>query len=104
MPDADFIGRGSLNGRAPYTEIYLKVANQTVLRASFTTFGCGASIACASVATELLTGRSLVDCLAISEAEISDALDGLPSDKQFCAGIVAVAVRDAVAQAMHVHG
>jgi len=102
--DADFIGRASLNGRAPYTEIYLKVTNSTIQQAGFTTFGCGASIACASVATELLTGKSLVDALSISDAEICNALDGLPVEKQFCANIVATAVRDAVAQALRHQG
>jgi nitrogen fixation protein NifU and related proteins len=98
MEDADIIGRGSLNGRSPCTEIYLKITGSTVRRASFTTFGCGVSIACASVVTEMLAGRRRAECAEITESQIIDALDGIPSEKQFCAGIVVLAVRDAIAQ------
>jgi NifU-like protein involved in Fe-S cluster formation len=98
MDDPDVIGRGSLDGRAPYTEIFLKIADSAVQRASFTTFGCGVSIACASAATGLLAGRSLEECAKIDEDQIVAVLEEIPPDKQFCAGIVAMAVRDAVAQ------
>jgi nitrogen fixation NifU-like protein len=98
MEDADATGHGSLDGRAPYTEIYLKVTNGTIERAGFTTFGCGVSIACASVATELLCGKPIPACLAITDTEICDALDGVPPEKQFCAEIVVRAIQDAVFQ------
>ncbi len=98
MADPDVVGRAGLNGGAPYTEIYLKLNGATVGRATFTTFGCGASIACASVATELLPGRTAEECLALSAAELVTAIDGLPPEKRFCAGIVVAAIHDAVAK------
>jgi NifU-like protein involved in Fe-S cluster formation len=96
MPDADTIGRGSLNGHAPYTEIYLKIEGSTVRRATFTTFACGVSIACAAAVTDLLVGQSVESCELVTEAQIIAAVDGVPPEKQFCAAIVASAVRDAV--------
>ena len=35
LADADVIGRGSLDGRAPYTTLYLKITNQTITRCGF---------------------------------------------------------------------
>lgn len=84
MDDADVIGRGSLNGRPPCTEIYLKISQSAVQRTSFTTFGCGVSIACASVVTEMLAGRKRTDCADITESRVIEALDGIPSEKGFC--------------------
>jgi NifU-like protein len=99
MADADVVGRGSLDGRAPYTEIYLQVADGIVKKATFTTFGCAVSIACASIATELLAGKPLSECARISDFDVCDALEDVPTEKRFCASIVVQAIRDAVSQA-----
>jgi NifU-like protein involved in Fe-S cluster formation len=96
MADADVVGRAGLNGGAPYTDLYLKIDGGVVRRATFTTFGCGAAIACGSAATELLVGRTREQCSAITGEEIIAALDGLPPEKRFCAGIVVAAIGDAV--------
>jgi NifU-like protein involved in Fe-S cluster formation len=96
--DADIIGRGSLDGRPPRTEIYLKLADGVVGGTGFTTFGCGTAIACASVLTELISGKSLEDCRTITAGTLIDALDGVPDDKRFCADIAASALADALRQ------
>ncbi len=85
-------------GRAPRTEIYLKLKENRVAEAGFTTFGCGASIACGSVLTEMILHHTIHECQQIEFKMILDALDGLPADKEFCAEIALNALRDATRQ------
>jgi NifU-like protein involved in Fe-S cluster formation len=98
LTDADIIGRGSLDGRPPCTEIYVKLADGVIQQSGFTTFGCGASIACASALTELITGRTLADCRGISGKELIDILDGIPPEKLYCAKIAFAALNDVICQ------
>ena len=44
----------------------------------FKTQGCVAAIACSSVLTELLDGRSLAEIRGVTPQQISDSLGGLP--------------------------
>lgn len=49
-----------------------------VAAARFKTQGCVAAIACSSVLTDLLTGKSLAEARAITAEQISSALGELP--------------------------
>jgi nitrogen fixation NifU-like protein len=61
----------------------------------FQTYGCGPTIAAASVASELMTGRSVDDLLHVKPEEIERALDGLPEDRKHAAEVAAGALRAA---------
>lgn len=98
LSDVDIVGHGNLDGRPPKTEIYIKFSGNVIQRTGFTTFGCGASIASASALTELITGRTIDECRSINTPDILQLLDGLPSEKEFCASIVLAALRDAIRQ------
>lgn len=90
------VGDADLSGRAPRVQIYLVVDRDVIAQASFTAFGCGVTIAAGSVLTELAKGRTLDECRNITGRDIADALDGIPTDKQFCADVVAAALHDAI--------
>ena len=96
MKSPDAVGRASLNGRAPYLTIYLKMAHRVVAKASFQAFGCGYTIACCSALTEMVTGKTIDQCLSINPEQLIEALDGMPEYKQFCAQLAIDAVRDAI--------
>ncbi len=98
MIDPDVIGKGSLDGRAPYLELYLRFDGEIVSAANFTTFGCAAAIACGSAMTELVIGRSSDHCARIDERALIETLDGIPQEKAFCASLAVCALRDAVAK------
>jgi NifU-like protein involved in Fe-S cluster formation len=98
LENADAVGHGSLDGSAPYTTIFLRIEDSTIRQAGFQTFGCGVSIACASVLTELVTGQTLDSGRRITAQDVIDALDGVPEEKQFCAGLAVAALRDALRQ------
>lgn len=98
MDDANAVGRANVAGRAPYMTIYLKLKDEVVERATFQTFGCGAAIAAGSMLTEMVKGKSISACETLAEADIDDALGGLPPQKRFCAALALLALHDALKQ------
>ena len=96
IPNANAIGRSSLDGRAPYTNVYLLVREGRIEKAGFETFGCGFSIACCSLLTELATGRTIDECKALAAHEIIRGLGRVPENRQFCAELATKALHDAI--------
>src|SRR5690348_5734577 len=65
-------------------------------RATFQTFGCETAIAVASVATELIAGKTIEEALTMSGADLSAPLGALPPMKIHCAQLVEGALRSAL--------
>jgi nitrogen fixation protein NifU and related proteins len=65
-------------------------------RATFQTFGCETAIAVASVATELIAGKTAEEALAMGGTELSAPLGPLPPVKIHCAQLVEGALRSAL--------
>jgi nitrogen fixation NifU-like protein len=65
-------------------------------RATFQTFGCGTAIAVASVATELISGKTVEEALTMSGEDLSAPLGSLPPLKIHCAQLVEEALRSAL--------
>jgi nitrogen fixation NifU-like protein len=66
-------------------------------RATFQTFGCQTAIAVASVATELIAGKTVDEALSLSGEELAAPLGALPPMKIHCAQLVEGALRSALA-------
>jgi NifU-like protein involved in Fe-S cluster formation len=66
-------------------------------RATFQTFGCETALAVASVATELIAGKTVDEALNLSGSELSAPLGPLPPMKIHCAQLVEGALRQALA-------
>jgi NifU-like protein involved in Fe-S cluster formation len=66
-------------------------------RATFQTFGCETALAVASVATELIAGKTVDEALNMSGSELSAPLGPLPPMKIHCAQLVEGALRQALA-------
>src|SRR6201981_1575461 len=65
-------------------------------RATFQTFGCETAIAVASVATELIAGKTPEEALKMDSRELSAPLGPLPPVKIHCAQLVEGALRSAL--------
>src|SRR5580698_10285245 len=65
-------------------------------RATFQSFGCGTAIAVASLATELIRGKTAEEALALKTEELAGELGPLPPMKIHCAQLVEGALRSAL--------
>lgn len=63
--------------------------------AKFKTFGCGSAIASSSLATEWVKGKSVEDCVKISNQDIASYL-ALPPVKKHCSLLAEQAIRAAI--------
>jgi Mrp family chromosome partitioning ATPase len=76
-------------------EFWLQVRGERVQRVRFTTDGCGSSMACGSMTTELATGRTIDEAYGIEHKDVLDALGGLPEEVEHCALLAADTLRAA---------
>jgi len=77
-------------------QLQIKVNDKGVIEdAKFKTFGCGSAIACSSLATEWLKGKSLDEGVAIKNTELVQELS-LPPVKIHCSVLAEDAIRAAV--------
>ena len=77
-------------------KLTLKITNDVIVAAKFKAFGCPTAIASGSILTELVTGIKITDALNISASHISNALGGLPADKQRYAAYAEEALKTAL--------
>ena len=95
LPGAD--GSATVTGPCGDTmEIWLKMKDNRVADAAFWTDGCGTSIACGSMATEMIRNKNVAEALTINQSKILEALGGLPEDSLHCALLAANALQAAV--------
>jgi nitrogen fixation protein NifU and related proteins len=74
-------------------KIWLRIRNDIVNDAGFWTDGCAATIACGSMATDLVKGKTVPEALAVSARNVADALVDLPEGNFHCSELAAKAVR-----------
>jgi nitrogen fixation NifU-like protein len=77
-------------------EIWLKFKHRVLVDVTFLTDGCGTSIACGSMATELAKGKTIAEALAISPKVILENLGGLPDESAHCADLASSTLKKAV--------
>lgn len=77
-------------------DFWLQIAEGRVLRASFTTTGCGSSRAAGSMATELATGKLVAEANGLQQRDVLQALGGLPAESEHCALLAANTLKAAL--------
>lgn len=83
-------------------EMFLRMRDDRVVQCTFQTDGCGSSIACGSVATEMAQDKSFTQALGkISAGEILKRLGGLPEEEVHCAQLAAETLRRALADYLY---
>ena len=81
IEDADGVGEVGNAKCGDIMKMYIKVKEGIITDVKFKTFGCGAAVATSSIATELITGKSIDDALKLTNKAVVEALDGLPPVK-----------------------
>ena len=95
-PLPEFDGHARITGPCGDTmAFWLQVADNRITRVTFDTDGCGSSLACGSMATELATGKTPKAAARLSQKDILAALGGLPPEVQHCALLAANTLRAA---------
>ena len=102
MEDADAVGTVGSADCGDMLRMWVKFkedaqGRKVIDRATFQTFGCETAIAVASVATELIAGKTVDEALSMSGADLSAPLGALPPMKIHCAQLVEGALRSALA-------
>jgi len=83
-------------------EMFLRVKDDKIIECMFQTDGCGTTIVCGSVATELAADKPFLEALgAVSAAEILRVLGGLPEASVHCAQLAAETLRRALADYLY---
>lgn len=96
LEDATHFGQCGIPGEGPYVQVWLKVEDGRIIRASQQTNGCPAQIASASVTSQLLVGRTLEQARLIEPKDILLILGGLPDGKDHCPEMAVSALRKAL--------
>src|SRR5208283_4855142 len=82
LPDADAIGTVGSPDCGDMLRMWIKFKDKdgrrVIDRATFQTFGCQTAIAVASVATQLITGKTAAEALDLSSSDLSAPLGPLP--------------------------
>ena len=73
-----------------------KDGKKVIDRATFQSFGCQTAIAVASLATEMLKGKTVEEARALQSSDLSKPLGPLPPMKLHCGDMVEGALRDAL--------
>jgi len=74
----------------------IKVRDGRLEDVRFQTFGCGAAIAVSSMISDMAKGKTLEEALQITNNDVAEALDGLPTNKLHCSNLGADALHAAI--------
>ncbi len=100
MPDADAVGTVGSPDCGDMVRLWIKYkekdGKKVIDKASFQSFGCQTAIAVASIATELIRGKTKEEALSMSAEELSKPLGPLPPMKIHCGQMVEGALRAAL--------
>ena len=97
---ADAVGTVGNAGCGEMLRMWIKFKQQNgkkvIDQATFQSFGCETAIAVASLATELIRGKTAEEALSLKTDELSGELGPLPPMKIHCAELVEGALRSAL--------
>lgn len=96
LEDADGVGIYISDICGDITRFWIKVEDGKITDVRFKTFGCWASIASASILTEMVKGKTIEEARRIMKEEIADALGGLPEPKIHCSVLADDALDDSI--------
>jgi nitrogen fixation protein NifU and related proteins len=100
LADADAIGTVGNSDCGEMLRMWVKFKDENgkkvIDRATFQSFGCETAIAVASLATELIRGKTPAEALSLRTEELAGELGPLPPMKIHCAQLVEGALRSAL--------
>ncbi len=100
LPGADAVGTVGNSECGEMLRMWLKFRDEkgrkVIDKATFQSFGCETAIAVASLATELIRGKTADEALSLKTEQLAGELGPLPPMKIHCAQLVEGALRSAL--------
>src|SRR6476646_3373530 len=100
LANADAVGTVGNSDCGEMLRMWVKFKDENgkkvIDRATFQSFGCETAIAVASLATELIRGKTAEEALSLKTEELAGELGPLPPMKIHCAELVEGALRSAL--------
>src|SRR5438046_9891369 len=100
LPGADAVGTVGNSQCGEMLRMWIKYKQErgkrVIDKATFQSFGCETAIAVASLATELIKGKTAEEALSLKTDELAGELGPLPPMKIHCAELVEGALRSAL--------
>ena len=100
LPEADSVGTVGNSQCGEMLRMWIKYKEErgrkVIDKATFQSFGCETAIAVASLATELIKGKTAEEALSLQTNELAGELGPLPPMKIHCAELVQGALRSAL--------
>lgn len=96
MADADGTGTGGGGQCSDTLTIRIRVENDRIVEARFECEGCPPTVACASMITEMATGKDLDEAAALVGESVCDALGIVAPEYRHCGDLAAEALGNAI--------
>ncbi|MFX0001108.1 MAG: iron-sulfur cluster assembly scaffold protein [Candidatus Hodarchaeota archaeon] len=81
--------------------LYLKIENNSIIKANFITDGCGVMVAIGSQLTLLIKGKTLEFANNLKPEDISNALMGIPPNEEHCTDLAINTLRKTIKKYKH---
>ncbi len=96
MADATARGAATNPVCGDLLHLYLKIADGKIIASSFQAQACPPCIAAASILTEMIQGRMIDEALSLKAADVTQALESLPRNKEHCSVLAIDALKAAI--------
>ncbi len=77
-------------------KITLQIENCKIIKAFFWTDGCGATIACGSMLTKKIEGKTIDEANEFSSSQLLEILGGLPIEHRHCSVLAINTLKNAI--------
>lgn len=96
LTDANAMGEETNPVCGDRLRLSLRVRNGRIEAVGFLAYGCAPTLACGSLLTELLEGKTVEEALRLARKDVADGVGGLPSRKQHAAALAIETLRAAL--------
>jgi nitrogen fixation protein NifU and related proteins len=87
LPEANVVADEKNPACGDRLRLALIVKDDRIETTRYLAYGCPPTLACGSVLTELITGKTVSEARTITKSDVIDAIGGLPSRKHHAAAL-----------------
>lgn len=96
VPDANALAEETNPVCGDRLRLSLLVRKGRIEAVGFLAYGCPPTLACGSILTELISGKTVQEAMQLTRADLLNALGGLPPRKQHAAALAVETLRAAI--------